>query len=583
MNNLSTFLDVSPFPTAPAPLITELGVNPAPKDNVLFFEKPWVAPELYVPPEKKIIKELTPEVSVAMQFDPNKIIHSTSMLDKPSTLIPAKVMKLWQKKPKIFFRDVMDVTLDTWQDDVVELYMHKQRVGMLASKGPGKTATLAFIGWHFFICHHRPKIAALSISHAHLMSNLWAELLMWRSTSRLLTLSTTDGQSRIALKGFEGFSFIDARSYPKQANENDMASALAGLHADNVGFLIDEAGSIPDSVLATADAALAGEESDRKKARLLVTANPEQPQGMIYRAAKGRTVQEWAIYRVSGDPEDPKRAPRVSVKWAQEQINTYGRDNPWVMVNVLALYPNVSSEKLITEEEVHAAMARDIPEKEVRRSQVRLGLDVARGGIDNSALCRRRGLKAYPLELMPSTADGPTLAGKVVFMHREFRIERVFVDNTGGYGSSAIDQLKFYPKVDVTPVVYNSSAQDNRYFNCRTEMWVRMRDWIRNGGELPNDPMLAEEILAPKIFFVNGKLRLEEKDQIKARLGRSPDRADALAQTFKDVEEESRYQDNYDSYEEMLYKGVRPSNRNYFSDESHRDPYYDGENSNYEA
>jgi len=464
------------------------------------------------------------------------------ILSKPVTELSAsQVMRLWQKKPKIFFRDVMDVTLDTWQEEVCELYMHNQRIAMVASKGPGKTGVLAFLGWHFFMTSHQPKIAALSVSKAHLMSNLWAELLKWRSQSKLLTISTTDGQQKIALVGHDGYSFIDARAFPQQADETQMASALAGLHANNVGFLIDEAGTIPDSVLATADAALAGGESNDKRARLIVTANPEEPRGMIYRASRGLSHQKWAVYNISGDPDDPKRATRVNIDWAKEQIKTYGRDDPWVMVNVLGQYPSVSTTRLITEEEINDSMRREIPDREVHNSQLRLGVDVARGGIDSTAMAPRRGLKAYPIERVPSNVHGPELAGKIAFMQQEKKIERIFVDNTGGYGSSVIDSLGMFPHMEVTPVVYNARAQDKRYYNKRTEMWVRMRDWIRKGGALPNDPGLAEEILMPKITFHNGVFRLEEKEQIKERLKRSPDKADALAQTFADVEQPSFY------------------------------------------
>jgi len=352
------------------------------------------------------------------------------LLSKPIGLQSAQVLRLWQAKPKIFFRDVMDVSLDLWQEEVCELYLTNQRIGMIASKGPGKTTCLALLGWHFFMTSHQPKIAALSISKDHLMSNLWAELLKWRSQSPLLKMSSTDGQEKIGLVGHEGYSFIAARSYPKQADESQMSSALAGLHADNVGFLIDEAGTIPDAVLATADAALAGGESNTKKARLLVTANPEEPKGMLYRAHMGRTHQKWAIYTVNGDPDNPKRATRVNIDWAREQIKTYGRGDPFVQVNVLGQYPVVSNTMLITEEEIHESMKLNIKDLEVHNSQLRLGVDVARGGIDSTAYALRRGLKAYPLESSSSNIGGPEMASKIAFMQQEKRIERIFVDNT---------------------------------------------------------------------------------------------------------------------------------------------------------
>lgn len=501
---------------------------------------------------------------------------------KPISLQPSDVAKLWRHRPKIFFKDAFDVTLDAWQEDVVELYVNNQRIALVASKGPGKTFTLAMLGWHFFATRYQPKMAALSVTKDHLMANLWAELLKWRARSPLLIQSTNEGFSKITLKGHEGYSFIDARSYPKQADESQQASALAGLHSDNVAFLIDEAGTIPDAVLATADAALSTGDSDTKTAKLLVTANPEVPKGIIYRAYMGRSVQKWAVYSISGDPLDPKRAPRVSKDWAQEQIETYGKEDPWVMVNVFGKYPNVSSDMLITEAEIHESQNRDIEEKLVKNAQHRLGVDVARGGIDRTVFARRRGLKCYPLESISSDIYGPELASKIAFLQQDQGIERVFVDNTGGYGSSVIDSLGLFPNLDITPVVYNARANDRRYFNKRTEMWVRMRDWIRKGGCLPKDPQLAEELMMPKLIFHGGVFRLEEKEQIKSRLGRSPDKADALAQTFVDVEQPSFFADfsgaaagsQNMSDEEFVQQWHKRNSSNYVSDQSHIDKYY---------
>ena len=429
------------------------------------------------------------------------------------------------------------------------------------------TGLIAALTWHFFLTNRTPKIGCLSVTESNLKANLWAELLMLRSKSEFAKRASKDGAQRITLVGHEGYSFIDARSYSKTADAREQASALAGLHADNVMFAIDEGGTIPDAIYATADAALSTGDSPTKKAKILTAANPEVPSGTLYRAAMGKSIQKWGIYKISGDPDDPKRAPRVSKTWAQELIDQFGRDNPWVMVNVLAQYPKTAVDTLLSEEEVHQAMNRTLPDKEVRTSQHRLGVDVARGGIDNTALVRRRGLKVYPIELAPSSLDGPELAGLIQLSIRDNGVERVFIDNTGGYGSSALDALRrANSMIDVSPVVYNARAQQNKiYFNKRTEMWVRMRDYIRNGGCLPNDPYLMEELCGAKVYFHGGVLRLEEKDQIKIRIGRSPDRADALAQTFADVEAQSdKYypQDNNDD----PYAPYQPPNGRHLSD-----------------
>jgi phage terminase large subunit len=73
------------------------------------------------------------------------------------------------------------------------------------------------------------------------------------------------------------------------------------------------------------------------------------------------------------------------------------------------------------------------------------------------------------------------------------------------------------------------------FVNRRTEMWWTMREWLEQGGSIPNDPFLKAELATPTYSYdSNGRRVLESKDEIKRRLqgGASPDIADALALTF---------------------------------------------------
>lgn len=544
-----------------------------------------------IPPVPKLILHETPQIAVPPApklWTPDQGAPNIQRIkDKELKVMPAHVIKLWRERPKIFFKDLFDFILDEWQEEVVEEgYCKENRTAVVANKGPGKTALLAVTALHFLSTHYLPKCAALSVTGDHLRDNLWAEMLKWRSKSQTLIKSITDGSSKIALIGHEQYSFISARSYPKDADENTMASALAGLHADNVAFFIDEAGMIPDAVLATADAALSTGDSDTKKGRIIVTANPERPAGMIYRASLGQTVQKWKVFHVTGDPDDPKRSKRVSVEWAREQINTYGADHPWVLINVFGKYPKSSAEQLLSESEISESMKRNIKEEEVSKSQHRLGIDVSRGGADSTVFFRRKGLKAYQCEPVSSDIYGPELASKAMFYARDYGVERVYIDMTGGYGSSVFDSLTTFNSMDCVGVMYSAKAhQDKLYANKRTENWVRMRDWVRKGGQLPNDPLLAQELMMPKLFIIGGRFALEEKAQIKKRLGRSPDRADALSQTFQDVEEFTANAGFYASKDADPYKHLpdwevtrllqqKERQLNFISDESQLDKYH---------
>lgn len=75
--------------------------------------------------------------------------------------------------------------------------------------------------------------------------------------------------------------------------------------------------------------------------------------------------------------------------------------------------------------------------------------------------------------------------------------------------------------------------RDKRFVNRRAEMWYGVREWLKSGGRLVDDECLKAELTAPTYSFdASGRIKLEPKEEIKARLNRSTDRADALALTF---------------------------------------------------
>jgi hypothetical protein len=106
-----------------------------------------------------------------------------------------------------------------------------------------------------------------------------------------------------------------------------------------------------------------------------------------------------------------------------------------------------------------------------------------------------------------------------------------FFDDTVGWAHGAVDVMRA-AQHQVYAIQFNGPANDPRYFNLRAEMWMKMADWVKAGGSLPNIPELVSELSSPTYFFSKGKFQIESKDQIKKRLGRSPDLADALALTF---------------------------------------------------
>jgi hypothetical protein len=425
------------------------------------------------------------------------------------------------------------VTLDRWQEAALEAFASpdpaKRRISLQACVGPGKTAVLAWCGLHFLGTQgergEHPKGAAVAITGDNLATNLFPEFAKWMAQSRYYSTAFTWTASRIFANDHPETWFLGARSYPKTANADEQGKTLSGLHSKYVLALIDESGAIPLTVLRAAEQAL----STCAFGKIVQAGNPISQEGMLYAAASSLR-HLWFIIRVTGDPDDPLRSSRVDLDWAKTQIATYGRDNPWVASYILGQFPTQAFNALLTVEEVEAAMHRRPPADAYQWAQKRLGVDVARFGDDRTVIFPRQGLMAFKPVVM-RVARTTDIAARVAQAITSWNAELTLVDDTGHWGHGVIDNLLAagYP---VQPVVFSDPALDPRYKNRRAEMHISLAEWVKRGGALPQVPELVAELTTPTYTFINGRFALEEKDQLKKRLGRSPDLADAIALTL---------------------------------------------------
>lgn len=448
-----------------------------------------------------------------------------------SKLAPQKLAE-WRADPVLFCTEVFGLEPDNWQKDVMKAFPINNRICMKACKGPGKTWLEAVLAWNFMLTRPYPKIAITSVSEDNLNDNLWPELAHLMERSELLRSQFIWNKTRIVHKSKPEHWFMSARTWSKTADKNEQSSTLAGFHGDYVMFIIDEAGDVPDAVAITAEAALAS----GIETKLIIAGNPTKLDGPLYRAS---TVQRdlWKVIEITGDPDDPMRSPRVSKEWAREMINTFGKENPWVLVNVYGKFPPASLNTLLGPDEVKAAMSRAIKPDDLIRSQKRIGVDTARFGDDSTVIFKRQGLQAFDPIIMRN-ARSNDIADRVAFEKKHFESEIEFVDGTGGYGSGVVDSLlqMGYSPIEVQ---FAGKAADERFANKRAEMWWNMAEWIKRGGCLPNRPDLIRQLTASTYTMKNGKFLIEPKEEIKKRLGFSPDEADALALTFAQPEMEA--------------------------------------------
>lgn len=444
----------------------------------------------------------------------------------------------YRRDPVLFVREVFKAEPDRWQEEALQACATEHRVAMSACKGPGKSCLLAWVIWWFLFTRNHAQIICCSITADNLRDGLWKELSIWRSRSPLLQAFFHQRGEAIRQVDAPDTWWCSARAFAQTADTTQQANTLAGFHARRIMIVLDEVGDYPEGVFSAADAIFANSEVEGAEPHLVVAGNPTSVTGPLYRVCT-KDAKRWRVIHISGDPDDPMRSPRISREWAQQQIDDWGRDNDWVRVNVLGLFPRVGSNCLLGPDDVTLAEGRRLKKAAVVGYPVVFGLDVAREGADRSVLYKRQGPAIWP-PVVWRNLDGQQLAERVtgILEAEEERPDYLVVDK-GGPGYSAYDNLRRLGWEDIIlGVDFGGGANDPRYSDKRAELYDRMARHIREAAALPlGDNELRGELTTITLKWDKRGKRtafiLESKSDLKKRGLPSPDKADGLACTYE--------------------------------------------------
>ncbi len=164
---------------------------------------------------------------------------------------------------------------------------------------------------------------------------------------------------------------------------------------------------------------------------------------------------------------------------------------------------------------------------------LRIGVDVARFGDDDPVIWPVRGHHAYAPTVIHGY-DTVEVAGRVMQVADSLRrgnesiVVRVDVI---GYGAGVVDVLRRRTTVRTLGInVAKRSDQPDKFRLLRDQLWWGIRTWLREGGTLAKDQATAAELLGAHYSYdVRGRVVVDGKDKMREIMGRSPDRADALA------------------------------------------------------
>jgi hypothetical protein len=194
---------------------------------------------------------------------------------------------------------------------------------------------------------------------------------------------------------------------------------------------------------------------------------------------------------------------------------------------------------------IEAAQRRWSPNAGRGAGMTAIGIDVAQGGNDQTVLAARYGGWYAPLVRKPGkvTRDGSDVAAMVTAARRNNC--PVVVDVGGGYGGGTLLRLK---DNGIVAVAFNGArgstakTRDKQlgFANLRAEAWWRFRENLdpdQEGGSaiaLPPDASIKADLAAPRWQLTARGIKIEDKDDIRKRLGRSPDDGDALVMALSE-------------------------------------------------
>ena len=408
---------------------------------------------------------------------------------------------------------------DEWQADILRAIgegclnpSEAIQIAVASGHGIGKTALVSWIILWFIAT--KPKCAGVVTANTknQLVQKTWRELNLWNQRS-LIGHWFEWSATKFALRADPDTWFISAVPWSEHN-----AEAFAGLHAEHVLVVFDEASAVADSIWEVAEGAMT-----TPGAIWVAFGNPTRNTGR-FRECWGRFRHRWITRKI-----DSRTAKMANAKQIQKWIDDYGEDHDFVRVRVRGEFPSQAVTQFIPQHLVDDARGRERDEYTIENPRV-MGIDVARFGDDQSVILLREGQRVSIIRRfrgLPIDHFAQHCAAAI----NEFKPDAVMVDGVG-VGGGVVDILRS-GNFKIDDVVSSASPLDPKiYSNLRAEMWGKMRDWLET-AHLPDDQELLDDLVALEYGYDrNGAILLEKKDDLKKRGLASPDIGDALAMTF---------------------------------------------------
>ncbi len=454
------------------------------------------------------------------------------------------------KDPEYFTERILKKHLWSVQAEILKSVRDNARTAVRSCHGIGKTFTAAMCILWFLYSHEKAIVLSTAPTWRQVEKLIWKEIrTAYREAIIPLGGSLAPKSPELHLIYNEWYAAGISTNEPER---------FQGFHEEHILVIVDEASGVNLEIFEAIEGILTS-----SGARLLLIGNPTAIGGAFHDAFTKPGFKTFHVsafdtpnFTVHGiTQEDIKSGawkekatdipyPKlITPSWVADRYASWGENSLPYQVRIMGNFPEQGEDTLIPLLWIELAMERweDMEYGE----QTQIGVDVAAFGSDKTVIAVRKGQKFMPLNVFSHKSTRET-AGLVSLIARENYTRNVKVDEIG-VGRGVVDSLEEEGFENVGVNVAERSSNLDRFANLRAEMWWNLResldpDSLRNPEPiaLPPDDVLLAELAAVKYkITVRGAIQIEAKDEMKKRIGRSPDRADAIVLALANVNRES--------------------------------------------
>lgn len=436
-----------------------------------------------------------------------------------------------------------------YQLNILDKLVEHKKVAVRGPHGIGKTAIAAWAILWFAITRDGDdwKNPTTASAWRQLTHYLWPEIRKWarRIDWSKVNRSPFDPHSEqlsLSLKLRTGEAFAVASDQPE---------LVEGAHADYLFYVFDESKSIRDETFDAAEGAFSGGEINNQEAYALAISTPGARAGRFHDIHNKKAgYEDWHCIHVT--LEEAIAANRISRKWAVQRERQWGAGSAIFANRVLGNFADSESDSVIPLSWVEAAVERwyalqddpawasDDPTRLKADTLTAVGADIARSGGDDTALALRAGWVITDIRTShyADTMIPVGLIGGILQRYGGWGLIDII-----GIGAGVYDRLRELQH-HVLPFVASAGcdAKDRSgelgFLNLRAAAWWRVRELLDPSSTrpmiaLPDHSLMIGDLTTPT-WKVNstGRIQIESKESIHAKLGRSTDTGDAVIQAF---------------------------------------------------